>query len=126
MILYRPVGQAEYDLIAATDFSAYPPRLPEQPIFYPVLNERYAREICDKWNRRRADARIRAMSPPLRSMTSMPPVFPFRPWEPATIRSFGSLPRSWKSSTGISSEKFASFHKNSPRTAVRGLSYSSF
>ena len=56
MILYRPVGQAEYDLIAATDFSAYPPRLSEQPIFYPVLNERYAREICDKWNRRRADA----------------------------------------------------------------------
>ena len=56
MILYRPVGQAEYDLIAATDFTAYPPRLPEQPIFYPVLNERYAREICDKWNRRRADA----------------------------------------------------------------------
>ena len=56
MILYRPVGQAEYDLIALTDFTAYPPRLPEQPIFYPVLNERYAREICDKWNRRRADA----------------------------------------------------------------------
>ena len=44
------------DLIAATGFNAYPPRLPEQPIFYPVLNERYAREICDKWNRRRADA----------------------------------------------------------------------
>ena len=56
MILYRPVGQAEYDLIAQSGFTAYPPRLPEQPIFYPVLNERYAREICNKWNRRRSDA----------------------------------------------------------------------
>ena len=52
MRLYRPVGQAEYDLIAQTGFTAYPPRLPEQPIFYPVLNERYAREIAEKWNRR--------------------------------------------------------------------------
>ena len=56
MTLYRPVGQAEYELIAESGFTAYPPRLPEQPIFYPVLNERYAREICEKWNRRRADA----------------------------------------------------------------------
>ena len=52
MRLYRPVGQAEYDLIAQTGFAAYPPRLPEQPIFYPVLNERYAREIAEKWNKR--------------------------------------------------------------------------
>lgn len=50
MILYRPVGQAEYDLIAASGFTAFPPRLKEQPIFYPVLNERYAREINVKWN----------------------------------------------------------------------------
>lgn len=56
MRLYRPVGQAEYDLIAASGFTAYPPRLPEQPIFYPVLSERYAREIAEKWNRRYADA----------------------------------------------------------------------
>ena len=51
MILYRPVGQAEYNLIAASGFTAFPPRLKEQPIFYPVLNERYAREINEKWNR---------------------------------------------------------------------------
>ena len=56
MRLYRPVGQAEYDLIAQSGFTAYPPRLPEQPIFYPVLNERYAREIAEKWNRRYADS----------------------------------------------------------------------
>ena len=56
MRLYRPVGQAEYDLIAQSGFTVYPPRLPEQPIFYPVLNERYAREIAEKWNKRYADS----------------------------------------------------------------------
>lgn len=56
MILYRPVGQAEYELIKQSDFTAYPPRLPGQPIFYPVLNERYAREIAEKWNRRYPDS----------------------------------------------------------------------
>ena len=50
MILYRPVGQTEYDLIKASGYTKFPPRLPEQPIFYPVLNEKYASEIAEKWN----------------------------------------------------------------------------
>ena len=56
MRLYRPVGQAELDLIARTNYKEYPPRLPEQPIFYPVLNEKYAREIAEKWNKKSADS----------------------------------------------------------------------
>lgn len=48
--LYRPVGLAERDLIAATDFHTFPPRLPEQPIFYPVLNQDYAEQIARDWN----------------------------------------------------------------------------
>jgi hypothetical protein len=48
--LFRPVGKAELDLIAALDFRAFPPRLPEQPIFYPVLNESYAIRIARDWN----------------------------------------------------------------------------
>jgi len=44
--LYRPVGPEELKLIAATSFREFPPRLPEQPIFYPVLNEEYARADC--------------------------------------------------------------------------------
>lgn len=56
MILYRPVGKAEYELIAQSEFTAFPPRLPEQPIFYPVLNEQYAREIALKWNCRYPDS----------------------------------------------------------------------
>lgn len=56
MRLYRPVGQLELDLIIAADYRSYPPRLPEQPIFYPVLNEKYAREIAEKWNKKSADS----------------------------------------------------------------------
>src|SRR5215470_8776160 len=49
-ILYRPVRPKELKLIAASGFSEFPPRLPEQPIFYPVLNEEYARQIARDWN----------------------------------------------------------------------------
>lgn len=50
--LYRPVGQQELDLIAASGFRAFPPRLPSQPIFYPVLNLEYAVQIARDWNTR--------------------------------------------------------------------------
>ena len=50
MILYRPVGAAEFKLIEQSGFKRFPPRLPEQPIFYPVLTEQYAIEIAFKWN----------------------------------------------------------------------------
>ena len=48
--LYRPVGPAELKLIEQSDWRAFPPRLPEQPIFYPVLNEEYAAQIARDWN----------------------------------------------------------------------------
>ncbi len=50
--MYRPVGRNELALIEKSGFTAYPPRLPEQPIFYPVLNEAYARQIAKDWNSR--------------------------------------------------------------------------
>jgi len=34
-VLFRPVGEKELELIRRSKFSAFPPRLPEQPIFYP-------------------------------------------------------------------------------------------
>ena len=49
-VLFRPVGQKELDLIAASDFRSFPPRLDWQPIFYPVLNEEYATFIAREWN----------------------------------------------------------------------------
>lgn len=47
--MYRPCGQKELDLVAASGFKRWPPRLSGQPIFYPVTNEAYAIEV-NKWN----------------------------------------------------------------------------
>jgi hypothetical protein len=48
--LYRPVGRRELELIRASGFRTFPPRLPGQPYFYPVLNEEYAIQIARDWN----------------------------------------------------------------------------
>ncbi|WP_332811987.1 hypothetical protein [Sphingomonas sp.] len=48
--LWRPVGPAELRLIEASEMKAFPPRLPEQPIFYPVTTEDYAVKIARDWN----------------------------------------------------------------------------
>src|SRR5512141_1144961 len=48
--LYRPVGKRELELIVASGRRAFPPRLENQPIFYPVLELEYARQIARDWN----------------------------------------------------------------------------
>jgi hypothetical protein len=48
--LYRPTGPKELSLVAASGHQRWPPRLPDQPIFYPVTNEQYAIEIARDWN----------------------------------------------------------------------------
>ena len=48
--LFRPVNQVELDLIEKSGWTKFPPRLPEQPIFYPVMNEEYAIQISKEWN----------------------------------------------------------------------------
>jgi hypothetical protein len=48
--LFRPVGPKELALIETSGWRCFPPRLPEQPIFYPVLNEEYAIQIARDWN----------------------------------------------------------------------------
>ena len=50
MRLYRPIGYQELELIANSNFLAFPPRLPSQPIFYPVLNLEYGIQIAKDWN----------------------------------------------------------------------------
>ena len=55
--LYRPVGSKELKLIESSGWRAFPPRLPEQPIFYPVTNEAYARQIARDWNAKHNDDR---------------------------------------------------------------------
>jgi hypothetical protein len=48
--LWRPVGPIELDLIKQSGMRTFPPRLPDQPIFYPVLSEDYAIRIARDWN----------------------------------------------------------------------------
>jgi hypothetical protein len=48
--LWRPVGPLELELIIASGMRSFPPRLPEQPIFYPVTTEAYAVKIARNWN----------------------------------------------------------------------------
>jgi hypothetical protein len=52
IVLFRPVGQKELDLIQQSGYHEFPPRLPTQPFFYPVLNEEYATQIARDWNTR--------------------------------------------------------------------------
>lgn len=54
--LWRPVGPAELALIEASGMRAFPPRLPDQPIFYPVTTEDYAMKIARDWNVRDSGA----------------------------------------------------------------------
>jgi len=48
--LWRPTGPQELALVEESDWRAWPPRQPDQPIFYPVLNEDYATRIARDWN----------------------------------------------------------------------------
>ena len=48
--LWRPTGPEEMELVRAGGSRRWPPRLAEQPIFYPVLNEQYATKIARDWN----------------------------------------------------------------------------
>lgn len=48
--LYRPVGPKELALIEESGWKKFPPRLAQQPIFYPVMNEEYAIQIAKDWN----------------------------------------------------------------------------
>jgi hypothetical protein len=48
--LFRPTGEKELALIRDSGWLAFPPRLPDQPLFYPVLNEDYATQIARDWN----------------------------------------------------------------------------
>jgi hypothetical protein len=48
--LWRPTGPEELALVKASGWRAWPPRLPDQPIFYPVLSREYAATIARDWN----------------------------------------------------------------------------
>jgi hypothetical protein len=48
--LFRPIGLHELALLWDSGMRAFPERLAHQPIFYPVVNLDYARQIARDWN----------------------------------------------------------------------------
>jgi hypothetical protein len=50
VVLFRPAGPKEIEMVKASGFRRWPPRLPDQPIIYPVTNEEYATQIAREWN----------------------------------------------------------------------------
>ena len=56
-VLFRPVGESELRLIADSGYRSFPPRLPAQPIFYPVLNQEYATQIARDWNAKNSESK---------------------------------------------------------------------
>jgi hypothetical protein len=57
MLLFRPTGLVELKLVLQQGLRGWPPRLRDQPIFYPVLNLGYAEQIARDWNTK-SDERV--------------------------------------------------------------------
>ena len=97
-ILYRPVGPKELAPIEASGSTAFPPRLPEQPIFYPVLNEEYAAWISRNWNvRDHGSGYVTRFRDPRRVREALSGAV--RRGRPCR-RNCGCPPRNWRSSIG--------------------------
>lgn len=99
MILYRPVGLHELRLIAQTDYRVFPPRLPEQPIFYPVLNFGYAEQIARDWNTKSNS--FAGFVTRFEIEDEYVSRFPVQVVAGVSMRSCGFPPTSWRSSMAI-------------------------
>jgi hypothetical protein len=95
VILFRPTGPDELALIEKSGYSAFPPRLFWQPIFYPVLGEAYATQIARDWNAREA-------SQAMLSFFGFAATFCVGTrsirWEVLSTRNIGSRQKTWRSS----------------------------
>jgi len=92
--LYRPLDGNELRLIASSGYREFPPRLPGQPIFYPVLNEEYAIQIARDWNAKNSGSGVEIVTKFLvkrhisRSLRFTPSALAF-------IKNTGFQPLSW-------------------------------
>jgi hypothetical protein len=103
-VLFRPVGQKELELIRQSGFTEFPPRLPEQPIFYPVLNEEYAAQIARDWNAKQGQTKVGYVT----RSTSGPNTYSDIKSKPLVVqctRNIGYQRKSWLSLIRILSEQ---------------------
>ena len=97
--LWRPTGPQELALVEQSGWRAWPARLPDQPIFYPVLNEDYATRIARDWNVKASGAGYVTRFEVEKSYLDQ---FEVQQAGGQTISSTGFRLRSWKSSTDTS------------------------
>ena len=97
--LWRPTGPEELALVKASGWTAWPPRLPEQPIFYPVLNEAYAHKIAREWNVKASGVGFVTRFESARHSCSGTT---FSKWVATRSSSTGSRPKTYPSSTPTS------------------------
>lgn len=102
--LFRPVGQREFELIAASGFRGFPPGLPEQPIVYPVTNEEYATQIARGWNTRDEASGFTGYVLRFPCRRSFWRGIQCARWEARCIRGTGFRQKRSRSSTATSSE----------------------
>ena len=96
-MLFRPVGPKELELIEASGWREFPPRLPEQPIFYPVTNEEYAVQIARDWNVKESGSGYVTKFAVAADCISR---YPSKPLVVGYIPNSGCLPTSSRSSIG--------------------------
>lgn len=107
--LYRPVGAQELALIVAAGYRAFPPRLPSQPIFYPVLNEAYAVKIARDWNTKDAASGFTGFVTRFAVDAAFVGATRFEPPVHVGTRNSGSWPKTWRNSTVTSSARSRSW-----------------
>jgi len=100
--LWRPVGPEKLALIEASGMRAFPPRPPEQPIFYPVVSENYAVKIARDWNVPASGADFVTRFEVLRSVLDC---YEVQEAGGRAHRDYGSRPRRWTRSTPPSSPR---------------------
>jgi hypothetical protein len=99
--LFRPVGPKELARIRELGFRAFPPRLQYQPIFYPVMNEEYARKIARDWNATRRETGYRGYVTRFRVKAEYLARF--------EVRTVGA---SWHKELWVPAEELEEFNKN--------------
>jgi len=97
-VLFRPVVENELGRIAESGFRSFPPGLPGQPVFYPVLNEEYATQVARDWSQR-IHTRKQDMSNALRLRQSIYHNSLCTRWEGHCTSNIGYLRRNKPSST---------------------------
>jgi hypothetical protein len=115
VVLFRPVGQKELDLIRDSGWKRFPPRFPAQPFFYPVLTEDYAVSIARDWNTKDPNSGYMGYVLRFRVLRDYIDRYETHDAGAANFANIGSLRRNWMNSMTTLSEQLKSFTSSDPK-----------